>query len=303
MIVFRGDDRTRYSEVGMSFNAAVVQTATIFGPGARDANLASARRYAGEAARRGAHIVCFPETYPGAWTMPVDWVPLPELRAIARDCGIFLIGGYAEPLDGEGRRCHNAVALVDPDCKVVGIYRRTTPAHAPWIYKGGKWLWDFEWVPADDLPVFETELGTIGLLICSEVYAPELARILALKGAEILFLPMGFMGTKAGIRETWRTLMWARAIENLAYTAVSSNILPGDDRGLAMVCSPEEIVLEASDEGSISRRSISTGFGGFETSRIASSTSRSRGGRSPERSGIGGARRSSTRIPSLLVWS
>ena len=53
----------------MPFTAAVVQTATVFGPDAREANLASARRYASEAAARGAHIVCFPETYPGAWTM------------------------------------------------------------------------------------------------------------------------------------------------------------------------------------------------------------------------------------------
>jgi predicted amidohydrolase len=233
----------------MTFLAAVVQTATVFGDDSREANLENAWRYAADACQRGAQIVCFPETYPGAWVGPVTWTPLQELRSMARDNGIYVIGGYTEPLDADGWRCHNAVALVAPSGDLVGVYRRTTPAHAPWIYKGGEWWWDFDWVPANDLPVFETELGTIGLLICSEVYAPELARILALKGAEILFLPMGFMGTRAGIRETWRTLMWARAIENLAYTAVSSSILPGDDRGLAMVCSPEEIVLESIAEG------------------------------------------------------
>jgi predicted amidohydrolase len=227
---------------------AVVQTATVFGRQARTENLANAYQYALEAAKRGADIVCFPETYPGPWRAPVTWDPLAELSSIARDAGVYLVGGYVEPLDADGWRCFNNLALFAPDGERVGVYRRTTPVQAPWIYKGGDY-WDFDWVPADELPVFDTDLGRIGLLICSEVYGPELARILALKGAELLFLPAGLMGRTTSLTETWRTLVWARAVENLMCTAMCSNVVSEGELGLAMICSPEEIVLESRAEG------------------------------------------------------
>jgi predicted amidohydrolase len=232
----------------MSFKAAVIQTLTRFGPSARDANIENAHRYAREAARLGAQIACFPESYPGLWRTPIMWVPHDELATIAREAGIYVIGGYAQPLDDEGARCYNALALLAPDGTTVGTYYRTTPRHAPWIYRGGDY-WDFDWIPADELPVFDTDLGRIGLLICSEVYAPELARVLALKGAEVLFMPAGLMTSTTSLTETWRTLIWARSIENLLYTAVCSNVVTEGELGLAMICSPEEIVLESREEG------------------------------------------------------
>jgi predicted amidohydrolase len=232
----------------LTFRAAVVQPRTHFGAGAKETNLANAHGHALEASRLGAEIVCFPETYPGTWRMPISWVPRAELQTIAREAGIYLVGGYAEPLDRDGVRCYNALALLAPDGREIGVYHRTTPGHAPWIYRGGE-FWDFEWVAANELPVFETDLGTIGLLVCSEVYAPELARVLALKGAEMIFMPAGLMGSTTSLTETWRTLIWARAIENLVYTAVCSNVVSDGEQGLAMICSPEEVVLESRAQG------------------------------------------------------
>jgi predicted amidohydrolase len=232
----------------MSFAIALVQPLTAFGEGARELNLESAAAHVAAAAAAGALVVCLPESYPGDWREPVGPPPLRELAALARENGVFLVGGYAEPLDGAGSRCHNALTLFDPDGRVVGTYRRTTPNHAPWIYRGGE-HWHFDWVPADDLPVFETDIGTIGLLMCSEVYAPELARTLALKGAELLLMPAGIMSPRSALIDTWRTLIWARAIENLVYTAMCSNVIAPGAEALAMVCSPEDVLLEARDEG------------------------------------------------------
>jgi len=121
---------------------------------------------------------------------------------------------------------------------------RTSPT-GPWIYHKSS-LWDLNYLEADDLPVFVTELGTIGIIICSEVYVPELIRILAVKGAEIVFMPAG--AYKAQLYDTWRLLVQARAIENLAYTATCQNILGAED-GLAMVAGPEGILLESAQEG------------------------------------------------------
>jgi predicted amidohydrolase len=107
-------------------------------------------------------------------------------------------------------------------------------------------MWNFNYSAADDLPVFKTRYGIVGLLICSEVYMPELSRILALKGAEVVFLPAG--GSKSALWETWRTLIFARAIENLMCTATCQN-LTGSEDGLAMIASPEGILVESKKEG------------------------------------------------------
>ena len=226
---------------------AVVQPATRMGPGSREANLESARRYAVEAVQAGAQLVVFPESFPGAWRAPITWTPVDELQDIAREVDAYVVGGFAEPLDPEGNRCFNTLILIGPDGGEIGRYRRTIPAHAPWVYKGGEY-WDFDWVNGIELPVFETDIGRIGLLVCSEVYSPELSRILALKGAEIILMPAGLMGPENPLYETWRTLLWARAIENLAYTAMSSN-MAGGEGGLAMICGPEEILLCSGDPG------------------------------------------------------
>jgi len=64
-------------------------------------------------------------------------------------------------------------------------------AHAsngPWIYTGGT-AWEFQYVPGNEFPVFDTVHGKVGLAMCSEVYMPEVARALALRGAELIFMP------------------------------------------------------------------------------------------------------------------
>ena len=240
----------------MTFDLAVVQPVTFFGAGSRERNVANARAYVTQASDQGAQLVLLPETYPGEWREPIDWTPIDELQDIARAAGVYLVGGFAEPLDDAGSRCYNTLVLIDPNGNEVGRYRRTTPAHAPWIYKGGDY-WDFDWVNATELPIFETELGVIGLLVCSEIYPPELARILSLKGAEVLLLPTGLAsperhaGTLSGgdLYASWRTLVQARAIENLAYTAVCANLPTARSKGLTMVCSPEQILVDEQDEG------------------------------------------------------
>ena len=112
-------------------------------------------------------------------------------------------------------------------------------------YSGGD-TWDFDYVAGDELPVVGTELGVFGLAMCSEVYVPEVARALALQGAEVIFIPAG--NDKKLLWETWRTLIWARAIENLAVVVTTQNLY-GPERGLAMVATPEAVVLEEEGPG------------------------------------------------------
>jgi predicted amidohydrolase len=83
--------------------------------------------------------------------------------------------------------------------------------------------------------------------MCSEVYMPEVARALALRGAEIIFMPAG--KDKGTLWATWRTLIWARAIENLALVVTTQNLFTHAERGLAMVAAPEEILFESTAAG------------------------------------------------------
>ncbi len=229
----------------MKVRVGVVQART--DPQHPEKNVDRAVEYVRQAAAQGAQIVCLPETYPGPWTPPLDYDPLPKLGACANDLDVYVVAGLIEPVPGDGDRHYDTLVLLGPDGQEVGRYRRTTPP-GPWIYSGGN-FWDFHYAEASELPVFATRHGSIGLLVCSEVYVPELARALALKGAEIILMPAGLW--KMAQWDTWRTLTRARAIENLAYTATCQNILGHEHSraGLAMICSPEEVLVESSAEG------------------------------------------------------
>jgi predicted amidohydrolase len=228
-----------------SIRVAVVQTRVHADDPAK--NVQQALAYVEQAAALGARIVCLPETYPGPWTPPMDYDALPELAARARDLDVFLIAGTIEALPERPAAYHNALVLIGPDGEEVGRYRRTTP-RGPWIYEGGS-FWDFGYTAAGELPVFDIGECTIGMLVCSEVYVPELSRQLALQGAEIIFMPAGLW--KMAQWDTWRVLTRARAIENLAYTTTCQNILGHEtaNAGLAMICSPEAVLAESSVEG------------------------------------------------------
>src|SRR5262249_57392402 len=94
---------------------------------------------------------------------------------------------------------------------------------------------------ANEFPVFDTAHGKVGLAMCSEVYMPEVTRALALRGAELIFMPAGIDKNK--LWATWRTLIWARAIENLAIVVTTQNLFDHSQRRLPIVPSPQAILF------------------------------------------------------------
>ena len=229
----------------MGFRLALVQPMA-HRPPEDERNVADAVRFIEEAARQGAHVVAFPETYPGPWRMPMRFDPTDELTAAAARCGVYVQFGTLEPIDRDGRRAHNVLLLARPAGGPPGKYRRTHPP-GPWIYTGGAY-WDFQYVPGDDFPVFETEHGVFGLAMCSEVYVPEVSRALALQGAEVIFLPAGV--DKDRLWASWRNLIWSRAIENLTVVVTTQNLFGLEQRGLAMIAAPEAVMFESTQPGS-----------------------------------------------------
>lgn len=228
----------------MSFKIAVIQPMA-HPPQEGEKNVADAVRYVENAASQGADIVTFPESYPGPWRMPAKYDPIKTMEEVAERCNVYVQYGTLEPINAEKREAYNLLMLAYPDGRQQGKYRRTHPP-GPWIYTGGDY-WDFMYVAGDEFPTFKTEHGIFGLAMCSEVYVPEVSRALALRGAEVILLPAGIDKNK--LWATWRNLIWARSIENLAVVVTTQNLFNNVQRGLAMVATPEEIIFETTAPG------------------------------------------------------
>ncbi len=224
----------------MSISIAVVQPIS-FAPPNDHQNLQLAKEFIEKAARDGAAFVAFPESFPGPWRMPAHYNPIPQMLEFAAKFHIHIVFGTIEPIDIDTQTAYNLIVMAYPDGKTVAKYRRTHPS-GPWIYTGGT-AWEFQYTAANEFPVFDTVHGKVGLMMCSEVFMPEISRGMALRGAEILFMPAGV--NKRKLWPTWRNLTWSRAIENLAVVVTSQNMFSLDDLGLAMVAGPEDIYFES----------------------------------------------------------
>ena len=209
-------------------------------------NLEDALRWLDRAAEAGAQLVVFPEGYPGPTNPINEYDSVGALAERAAKHGQYVVAGAIEPLPADREPAvHNVVLrLIGPAGQILAAYRRTTP-HGPYIYRDID-AWQFDYRAADDPPrVVETPLGRIGMLVCSEVYVPELSRLLMLEGADLIVYPAG--GAINELMDGWRTLLRARAIENLVYTVATQNLYAEGEVGVGTVAGPEGVL--ASDEG------------------------------------------------------
>jgi predicted amidohydrolase len=232
----------------MEVNVAVVQPSTLRGDREKE-NLSRALKYIEEAARGGAQLILFPEGYPGPYHGPLTYSPLEPLCEQAKRFGVHVIASWVEEARDIGEGVFRlALKLIGPEGKLLGTYHRTQP-NTPSVTEflmPGKFI-----APGDELPVFETPIGTIGALICGELWWPELSRVLALRGADIIVAPIG--GALYEIRTAWRTIIWARAIENHCYVLTCQNLF-GMEEGLAVIAGPEEVLAESDREGVLHAR-------------------------------------------------
>ncbi len=184
-------------------------------PGGWSRTLADVERLTNEAAGRGCDLILFGEglTVVGTGKSYVDAAqPAPgpaveALGAIARRHRIFLAAGVYER---DGRAAYNTAVLIDRQGRLVGKYRKV---HLPYPeLKAGL-------QPGDDYPVFDTEIGRIGLQVCYDHFFPETARCLALRGAEIILTPI--WGDVRGDGSLYEIVARARAIDNAVFYVTS----------------------------------------------------------------------------------
>jgi predicted amidohydrolase len=132
---------------------------------------------------------------------PVPGLTTARLGALARKLRSYVVAGLYERV---GEVVYNTAVLVDRSGEVAGKYRKT---HLPYEeVEAGL-------TPGDSYPVFDADFGRVGMLICWDVQFPEPARALALRGADLILLPIW------GGNET---LARARAIENHVFLVTSS---------------------------------------------------------------------------------
>jgi predicted amidohydrolase len=150
---------------------------------------------------------------------PANSAETAPFAALARQHGTRIALGMYER---DGDAVYNSLVLFGPSGSLEGRYRKVHLAHGE----------DLSGVlPGDTFPVFSTELGRIGCNICMDSMAPESARITALKGADLLLLPiMGdFRADRWNIgppefhEERWRTIMRSQALDNQFSLAVARN--------------------------------------------------------------------------------
>ncbi|MGH8775640.1 MAG: carbon-nitrogen hydrolase family protein [Jiangellaceae bacterium] len=138
----------------------------------------------------------------------------------ARRHGIHLVWGtYSRGADRGV--VHNAALLAGPSGSVLGTYRKTHPFCTELRSRGG-------WVtPGDDVRVVSTDLGRIGLMVCFDGDYPELSRIMALQGAEVLVRPSALLRSA----DIWELTNRARAYDNHVYV-VGANAVGIDPAGV-----------------------------------------------------------------------
>jgi predicted amidohydrolase len=208
------------------FVAACVQIA--LEPNAIDANVRKGAIWLEKAVREyRAEFVVFPETVTTSFVTGLDaealWdlvddVPgriTGDIQSVARSLGVHVV--WPTYRRGPERGVvYNSAILIGPDGEIIGIYDKTHPFPLERRDCGG-------WVTLGDrAEVFETNLGNIGMIICYDGDFPELSRLLAVKGAEVIVRPSALLRSY----DIWHITNSARAYDNHVYMVATNSVGP-----------------------------------------------------------------------------
>jgi len=195
----------------------------------RDRNMTAARRLARRAATEGADLIAFPENFsylrpegsPVRVSDRLDGELLGSLEDLARELDCYVLAGSIPERIPRSRRVYNTSVLLGPDGRQLAAYRKI---HLFDIKIRGRvsFLESKSVAPGDRPVVVDTPLGHLGLSICYDLRFPELYRQLALRGAEVMFVPAAF--TSYTGRYHWMPLLRARAIENQCWVVAPAQV-------------------------------------------------------------------------------
>ena len=237
----------------------------------KEANLRRSEALIDEAAATGAQLIALPEYVSflgpkeehGAVAEDIPGPTTQRYADRARQHGIYLLGGSIHERSGEPDKFYNTSVLYGPDGNILARYRKIH-------------LFDIDItdnvsanesatiLPGEDIVTAEIGGHVAGLSICYDLRFPELYRLLALAGAEILFVPAAF--TMFTGKDHWEVLLRARAIENQAYVIAPGQVgkhQPNDAQcyGHSMIIDPwGTVVARSSDREGIVSAELDFGY-------------------------------------------
>ena len=222
----------------------------------------------GEAAERGAQIVCLQELFASQYFCQkedadlfdlAEPIPGPTSRAVAEAAcrhGVTLMASLFE------RRApgiyHNTSALIGSDGQQIGLYRKMHIPDDPLYYE------KFYFTPGDlGFVAYRTDHAAVGPLVCWDQWYPEAARLTALRGAEILFYPTAIgwhpaekQSHGAAQLSAWQTIQRSHAIANGVFVAACNRVGhegPAEGGlefwGHSFVCDPFGVVIAEAGQG------------------------------------------------------
>jgi N-carbamoylputrescine amidase len=203
-------------------------------------NLDKALTRIGEAAARGAKVICLQELFRSRYFCQSEEVrsfdlaePIPgptteALGAVAAARKVVVVGSIFERRT-EGIY-HNTAVVMDADGRLAGRYRKMHIPDDPHYYE------KFYFTPGDlDFTAHRTAHATVGALVCWDQWFPEAARLVALAGAQIVFYPTAIgweRGEVESVRcrqlQAWETVQRGHAIANGMFVAVVNRVGPED---------------------------------------------------------------------------
>ncbi|HQW75212.1 MAG TPA: carbon-nitrogen hydrolase family protein, partial [Ornithinibacter sp.] len=218
------------------FTAAAVQLAPAPGPLTPESVAANLEAMV-DITRRchaatGAELIVLPESATTGFTPACSieqlWELMSELpgpvieplRAVAAELGVHLVAGTYER-GPTPDIVYNSSVLIDPAGELLGVYRKTHPFCSEAV-SGGGWV-----TPGDTVTVCDTDLGRIGMIICFDGDYPELSRIQAVQGAEVICRPSALLRSA----DIWELTSRARAYDNHVYV-IGANAIGADPAGV-----------------------------------------------------------------------
>jgi nitrilase len=189
-------------------------------------NLATARRLVAQAAAAGAQLVVLPEYWAIMGKQETDKLAHAEqpgsgpiqdgMAQMARQHGIWLIGGTLPLISGQEGKVLNTTLVYDPQGEPAGRYDKI---HLFGFTRGAESYNESRTiVPGAQVRSIETPFGRVGLSICYDLRFPELYR--AMGDCALIVVPAAFTHTTGSAH--WEVLLRARAIENQCYVLASA---------------------------------------------------------------------------------
>lgn len=222
----------------------------------KDENIRRAARMIRQAAEQGAELAMLPEMfccpYENAAFRPygeAEGGPAQQaLSALAGELGIWIVGGSVPELEAE--KVYNTAYVYDSSGRQVARHRKMHLFDID-VEGGQRFMESDTLSPGNEVTVFDTPWGRMGLCICFDLRFEELSRLMTLQGAQVILTPAAFNMTTGPAH--WELLFRQRAVDNQLFTVGTS---PARDEagsyvawGHSIVCDPWGSVIRQCGAG------------------------------------------------------